>query len=133
MGQKPFIGTGWLVPKRLASQNYGAGAPPGPPGPAGYYPPQSHYDPNSAGYPPPAPPYTPGPQYTGTTDAYRPEYFPASGNNYEMSNYYGSAPPPVPVATHPTGASTGSYVQSNNPFQPPPPPPVHTSEHALKT
>lgn len=132
-GLKPIKGTGWLAPKHRFPMHH---AMPGPPGPAGYYPPpppgQGYNAPHGTPYTPP--PYMPSPQYTGTTNPdvyYAPPPGPppahASGQAFEMAPQnrapYGG-PPPVPVSSHPTGTSTHSYVQSNNPFQPPASPPA---------
>lgn len=122
-GEVPLRGTGWLAPKsRFVAQ-------PGPPGPAGYYPPhQTPYTP---------PPYSPYPMYSGTTAApanpHANYYAPPPGpppahtyrQEYEMHSNPPSSLPTVPVSSHPTGSS---YVQTNNPFQPvqiATPPPVH--------
>ncbi|KAA8909473.1 hypothetical protein FN846DRAFT_610886 [Sphaerosporella brunnea] len=144
-GLRPMVGTAWLAPKNRypAHHNYWpGGAEPGPPGPAGYYPPppqdQGAYHGNY--YTPP--PYSPNPQFTGTTTTNTDAYFapppgppPGHPEAYEMQtqpgrNGSGGSPaPPVPVDTHPTGESTHSYVQSNNPFQlPATPPPVHVTD-----
>jgi hypothetical protein len=133
-----MVGTAWLAPKNRYPTHHSywaGGAQPGPPGPAGYYPPVQTQDAYGNYYTPP--PYTPNAQFTGTTtpDAY---YAPPAGpppghaGAYEMETQHGrngnvsvtgSPAPPVPVSTHPTGETTHSYVQSNNPFQPPATPP----------
>ncbi|CCX30463.1 hypothetical protein FPQ18DRAFT_398053 [Pyronema domesticum] len=134
IGQQPLVGTAWLAPKNQHPQ---WNAQPGPSGPSGYYPPPPPGGDYNHGnfYTPP--PYTPNPQFTGTTPDtthagayYAPPPGPppvhTTGPAYEMTqqpNHQGPAPP-VPVNSHPTGTSTHSYVQSNNPFQPPASPPA---------
>ncbi|KAF8250727.1 hypothetical protein K440DRAFT_130014 [Wilcoxina mikolae CBS 423.85] len=149
-GMRPIVGTGWLAPKNQHPTHH---TMPGPPGPAGYYPPppppgQEAYGHYGNFYTPP--PYTPNPQYTGTTTNststnayYAPPPGPPPahpiGQSYELaphgtSNgvgtpYRGPGSPAPLVSSHPTGTSTHSYVQSNNPFQPPAsPPPAHVTD-----
>lgn len=142
-GLRPMAGTGWLAPKNQHPTHH---TMPGPPGPAGYYPPpppgQEAYGHYGNIYTPP--PYTPNPQYTGTTTNststnayYAPPPAHPIGQSYELAPhnsgngaaYRGPGSPAPPVSSHPTGTSTHSYVQSNNPFQPPTsPPPAHVTD-----